>query len=130
NTEPDSAREGMAARIPSDKESWISAWPISRIVTPCSARIALMFEVNPGLYAPVTRINTNSVTDKFLRFPGKSFRTWLRQLWPRPQLHASLRSALRFRAQTVPEHGPSSSGTDLFPVVAVCLAVTVSRRSW
>src|SRR3990167_9366652 len=51
---------GISTRMPKDRVSWITAWPMSRIFTPPWASTPVMAAVRPGRSSPVILIRTIS----------------------------------------------------------------------
>src|SRR5690606_20501275 len=60
STEDARSVSGISTRMPNDRVSWITAWPMSRMLTPPWASTPVMAAVRPGRSSPVMLIRTIS----------------------------------------------------------------------
>src|SRR5690606_23330080 len=60
STEDARSVSGISTRMPNDRVSWITAWPMSRMLTPPWASTPVMAAVRPGRSSPVILIRTIS----------------------------------------------------------------------
>ena len=67
---------GISIRIPRDRYSWITACPMSRIVTWYRARMLVKLAVRPGLSLPLTLIVVMSRVLTYLRIITKLAHSW------------------------------------------------------